>query len=131
MHGYEAERGQLPPAVVYGEDGTPLHSWRVLILPYIAQEHLYRKFKLNEPWDSPQNIQLLSQMPSAFAPPPSMAKKIPQYQTICHVFVGKGTAFDGRTGLRTKSDFPDGASNTILVVEAGKPVPWTKPEDLH
>jgi RNA polymerase sigma factor (sigma-70 family) len=25
----------------------------------------------------------------------------------------------------------DGTSNTILIVEAGNPVPWTKPEDLH
>jgi predicted RNase H-like nuclease (RuvC/YqgF family) len=28
------------------------------------------------------------------------------------------------------ADFPDGTSNTLLVVEAGKAVPWTKPEDL-
>ncbi len=27
-------------------------------------------------------------------------------------------------------DIPDGASNTLLVVEGGTPVPWTKPEDL-
>ncbi len=26
---------------------------------------------------------------------------------------------------------PDGTSNTILIIEAGNPVPWTKPEDLH
>ena len=27
--------------------------------------------------------------------------------------------------------FVDGTSNTILIIEAGNPVPWTKPEDLH
>ena len=27
--------------------------------------------------------------------------------------------------------FTDGTSNTILIVEAGNAVPWTKPEDLH
>ena len=27
-------------------------------------------------------------------------------------------------------DFPDGTSNTILLVEAGEAVPWTKPADL-
>ena len=26
---------------------------------------------------------------------------------------------------------PDGTSNTIIIIEAGNPVPWTKPEDLH
>jgi hypothetical protein len=25
----------------------------------------------------------------------------------------------------------DGTANTILIIEAGNPVPWTKPEDLH
>lgn len=29
------------------------------------------------------------------------------------------------------ASFPDGTSNIILIVEAGNPVPWTKPEDLH
>ncbi len=28
-------------------------------------------------------------------------------------------------------DFTDGTSNTILVIEAGNPVPWTKPEELE
>ena len=27
-------------------------------------------------------------------------------------------------------DLPDGTSNTILVIEAGAPVSWTKPDDL-
>ena len=32
--------------------------------------------------------------------------------------------------MKIPGDFPDGTSNTFLVVEAGEPVPWTKPEDL-
>jgi hypothetical protein len=32
---------------------------------------------------------------------------------------------------RLPASFTDGTSNTILIVEAGNPVPWTKPEDLH
>ncbi len=27
-------------------------------------------------------------------------------------------------------DFTDGTSNTILAVEAGRDIPWTKPEDI-
>ncbi|HEV3385870.1 MAG TPA: hypothetical protein VG097_13720, partial [Gemmata sp.] len=30
----------------------------------------------------------------------------------------------------TWADFPDGLSNTLLVVEAGDPVPWSKPSEL-
>jgi hypothetical protein len=130
MHNYNDEHGRLPPAVVHGEDGKPLYSWRVLILPYIEQQKLYQKFNLDEAWDSPHNIELLSEMPATYAPPPGKRANVPAYQTVCKVFVGKGAAFEGRNGLRIPADFPDGTSNTILVIEAGEPVPWTKPEDL-
>jgi hypothetical protein len=130
MHNYHDTHGRLPPAVVYGADGKPLVSWRVLILPFIEQLDLYEQFRLDEPWDSPHNLRLLSQMPRTYAPPPGKAWKVPPYHTVCHVFVGPGTAFEGQEGLQFPSDFPDGLSNTLLFVEAGEPVPWTKPEDL-
>src|SRR5207248_9630603 len=41
-----------------------------------------------------------------------------------------GAAFGGRQGLRF-ADFRDGTSITLLVVEAARAVPWTKPEDLE
>ena len=41
------------------------------------------------------------------------------------------TAFIKGVATRIPASFPDGTSNTILIVEAGNPVPWTKPEDLH
>jgi hypothetical protein len=115
---------------VCSPEGKPLLSWRVAVLPYIEQGDLYKQFHLDEPWDSPHNITLLSKMPVIYRAPGSKAKKIPPNHTICHVFVGKGAAFEGREGVRFPRDFPDGTSNTILVVEAGEPVPWTKPEDL-
>ncbi len=130
MHNYDSVHGRLPPAVVYGEDGTPLHSWRVLVLPYIEQERLYKQFRLDEPWDSPHNTQLLPRMPSIYVPPPGKVALLPPHHTVCHVFVGKGAAFEGREGLNLQTDFPDGTCNTFLVVEAGPPVPWTKPQDL-
>jgi hypothetical protein len=129
MHNYQGKHGRLPPAVVYGEDGTPLHSWRVLILPFIEQEPLFRRFKLDEPWDSPHNIQLLPEMPRVFAPYDGSTASKP-HTTFYQVFVGKGAAFEGSNGLRLDKDFPDGTSSTFLIVEAGEAVPWTKPADL-
>jgi hypothetical protein len=116
---------------VYGPDGTPLHSWRVLILPYLEDRGLYEQFRLDEPWDSPHNLGLLDRMPSAYAPPGHKKDLVPPHHTVCHVFVGKGTPFEGPGGLKWADGFPDGASNTLLLVEAGPPVPWTKPEDLR
>src|SRR5262249_8721157 len=115
--------------VVYGDDGRPLYSWRVLLLPLIGEEALYNDFHLDEPWDSPHNIELVSRMPVTYAPPPGKRSKVPPGHTVIHVFVGKGAAFEGRTGLPLGA-FTDGTSNTVLLIEAGKPVPWSSPEDL-
>jgi hypothetical protein len=130
MHGYDQAHGSLPPAVVYGPNGRPLLSWRVLLLPYLEQNELFKEFKLDEPWDSPHNLPLLSRMPNVYAPPPGKAWKLPPHHTVMQVFVGKRTAFEGPRGLSLKTDFPDQLSNTILVVEGGPAVPWTKPDDL-
>jgi hypothetical protein len=115
---------------VYGPDGRPLYSWRVLLLPYIEQEELYNEFRLDEPWDSEHNIRLLERMPATYAAPKHKRSRIPPNHTVCHVFVGPGTAFEGPAGIKM-DDFPDGLSNTLLIVEAGEPVPWTKPEEIE
>jgi RNA polymerase sigma factor (sigma-70 family) len=114
------------PAVP-GAGGKPLLSWRVALLPYLEQGALYRQFKLDEPWDSPHNKKLLAKIPAIYAPVrgPSRVEGGTYYQA----FVGQGAGFEPHQMLRLTS-FLDGTSNTILVVEAARPVPWTKPEDL-
>jgi hypothetical protein len=129
MLNYSDTHGKLPPAVVYSKDGRPLLSWRVLILPYLEEDKLYNQFKLDEPWDSPNNLPLLGQMPLVYALPPRKARGVPPNHTICHVFVGPGTAFEDPNGQKLR-DFPDGISNTVLIFEGGVPVPWTKPEEI-
>jgi hypothetical protein len=129
LHNFESKHGHLPPAAVRSGDGKPLLSWRVLILPYIEQQELYDQFKLDEPWDSEHNIKLLEKMPSTYAQPRRKAGSVPPYHTICHVFVGEGTLFERREG-QPLTDITASPSMVFLVVEAGEPVPWTKPDDL-
>jgi hypothetical protein len=128
MHNYQAVHGRLPPAVVYGEDGRPLLSWRVLLLPFLEQQELHGRFKLDEPWDSTHNRELLKDMPRVFRPYDGSSPPEPN-TTFYQVFVGKGTAFADRAGTRP-IDLPGGTSATFLIVEAGTAVPWTKPEDI-
>jgi hypothetical protein len=127
IHGYHDTFGQLPPAVVRDKNGQPLYSWRVAILPFLEQNTLYQKFRLDEPWDSPHNKPLSLTTPKCFLPSGGSRDEdgLTRYQAL----VGPGTAFE-RPGL-TWNDFPDGLSSTILVVEAGDPVPWSKPVDLN
>ncbi|MBM4071677.1 MAG: DUF1559 domain-containing protein [Planctomycetes bacterium] len=51
MHSYQGQNGSFPPAVHYSKEGKPLLSWRVLILPYIEQQELFKEFRLDEPWE--------------------------------------------------------------------------------
>lgn len=127
MHNYHDAYNGLPAQAIYSKDGKPLLSWRVAILPFIEQDNLYRQFKLNEPWDSAHNKKLLSKMPAVYAPPGIKTKE--KYTTFYRVFAGPGTVFEGKKCV-TLRDIKDGTSNTILVVEAGQAVPWTKPDEL-
>jgi hypothetical protein len=129
MHNYESTHGSLPPHAVYGKDGRPLLSWRVLILPFVEGDDLYKKFRLDEPWDSPHNLALLPEMPMIYGRYDRGTTKEP-HTTFYQVFVGPGAAFEGRKGMKLAEDFPDGNSETILMVEAGEAVPWSKPDDL-
>jgi prepilin-type processing-associated H-X9-DG protein len=119
--------GHLPAQAVFGQDGKPQLSWRVMILPYIEQDALYKEFHLDEPWDSEHNKKLLARMPKTFAMPGSPKGTT---DTSYLGFVGKGAFFEGKKGLKFPAEFSDGTSNTIMFVEAAKGVPWTKPEDL-
>jgi hypothetical protein len=134
MHSYSSARWHFPPAAVFDKDGRPLLSWRVLLLPYLEEEALYKRFHLDEPWDSPHNIKLLDQMPDVFAiPAEGIGERADSHSTFFQVFVGPGAAFEGREGIEYSNqyrDFPDGTSNTILVFTASRAVPWTKPEDV-
>jgi prepilin-type processing-associated H-X9-DG protein len=126
LHNYHDANGAFPPAAVYDKDGKALLSWRVLILPYVDQDALYKEFRLNEAWDSPHNKKLLAKMPKVYAAPAANARRD---STFYQALVGPGAAFEGKRGIRI-TDFIDGTSNTWLVAEAAKAVPWTKPEEL-
>ncbi len=127
FHNYRYVFKRFPTAAIYSQEGKPLLSWRVAILPYIEQKTLYQRFNLNEPWDSPHNKALLDDMPEEFAPPG--ADKGKGHLTHYRVFTGPGTLFADRWPARL-TNIRDGPSNTLLVIEAREPVPWTKPDDL-
>jgi prepilin-type processing-associated H-X9-DG protein len=127
MYNYESAHGQFPAAALYGADGSPLLSWRVVILPYLEQESLYRQFHLDEPWDSPHNKPLGDRMPSVFRCPSEI---IPNGLTTYVVVVDPRSIFTGTPQGVSLSNVNDGTANTLTVVETANPVPWSKPEDV-
>ncbi len=129
MHNYNDVNGHFPAQAIYDKSGKPLLSWRVMILPYIEQNQLYNEFHLDEPWDSEHNKKLLEKMPKTLASPSQSAESLKKFETPYQGFAGKEAFFDGKDGIKI-TDIPDGTSNTIMLVDTAKTVPWTKPDDI-
>ncbi|HEY1188452.1 MAG TPA: DUF1559 domain-containing protein [Gemmata sp.] len=121
----DANEGRLPDDIA-DKDGRYVLSWRVALLPLIGEEKLFKQFKLDEPWDGPNNKKLIDQMPKLYAPARGKAKA---GETFYQRFVGKGTLWPEK-GAYTLAQIADGTSNTALIVESGAPVTWTRPADL-
>jgi len=128
MHNYHDAYKCFPPAYIPDENGQPMHSWRVLILPYLECGTLYDQYDFDEPWDSPANLALADGMPSVFRCPsdPTSGPTETGYAMI----VGPKALSDGPTATPIR-EILDGTSNTIMVVEAsGCGINWLEPRDL-
>ncbi|MHB0961528.1 MAG: DUF1559 family PulG-like putative transporter [Pirellulaceae bacterium] len=117
---YQHERGTLPPAYTVNADGKPLHSWRVLLLPYLGQQEVFNKLRLDEPWDSEHNRQFQDASPAIYQCPSATFQP---GQTTYSVIVGENTAFAAGAG-KSLDDF---GINLLLVVEREQPVGWMAP----
>lgn len=127
LHIHQDSYGFLPKAGGMDRNIKGKLSWRVAILPFIEQQNLYQQFKLDEPWDSPNNKRLIPRMPKLYVSP--FAPTEPG-KTHYKVFVGPDTMFDPRKNI-SLVNIPDGTANTIMLAEGGDPVIWTKPDDFE
>lgn len=128
MHNYHDVYQSFPPQYTVDAQGRPLHSWRTLLLPYLEQNALYSQINLNEPWNSPHNSALSSQIPVIYRCP---ADDDPQSTMTNYVGVaGKGTIWEGNKHLKMY-DITDGTSNTLMFLETkGAGIHWMEPRDL-
>lgn len=120
-------------------------SWRVLLLPFLDQKELFAQFKLDEPWDSETNKKLIEKMPAVFAPPKGTSVAVKTGETYSQVitlatllpnevrtpvFQHPALICIQKTPACHIHGVIDGTSRTFLVIEASKPIIWTKPEDV-
>ncbi|MBW3538958.1 MAG: DUF1559 domain-containing protein [Planctomycetes bacterium] len=124
---YHETYGHFPPAYSVDEEGRPLLSWRVLLLPFLDYAPLYRKFDLKKPWDDPHNLELLKFMPPFYRS--SLAEEKSETTSYAGVF-GPGCMFEGSEPVKL-SDVTDEIDKTLMVGEVkGAGIPWTKPQDI-
>jgi hypothetical protein len=116
-----------PPTYIADKNGKPMHSWRILIQPYLEREEIYKACNFNEPWDGPNNRKLAT-------------INIPLFQCSSDVQTAGKTSFFAVVGPeaawaadrgRKLDEFSDGPDQTLLLIEAaGRGVNWMEPKDL-
>ena len=139
----------LPPAITLGVDRHPKHSWRPLILNHVvASRPVYDK---DDAWDGPMNVRLINGHRFHFEKPSKNTKDIgpydgpldfsKSYRCCAHkstidysanvvAVTGRETLWPG-TEARQLANIPDGANNTILLVETRTvDLYWSEPKDL-
>jgi hypothetical protein len=118
-----ADRKTLPPVNITDSNGRPILSWRVALLPYLDEKKLFHSFRLNEPWDSPENLKNLEKIPDCYVfpfDPDSRKHGLTCFRTIR----GNNGSFGGRAPIMSEQ-----GGDFVLVLESSELVKWTMPDE--
>lgn len=132
LHYYHDQYGTFPPAYIADSSGRPMHSWRVLILPFLDQQQLYAEYRFDEPWNGPHNSTLELRIRDLFACSKELGQRKGQQETMTSYLavVGPDTMWPDARVVRLR-DVTDDQSKTILLVEvANSGINWMEPRDL-
>jgi hypothetical protein len=127
LQNYHDKFRRFPPAYVAHADGKPMHSWRVLVLPYIEEREMYAQYNFSEPWNGPNNRRFADKMPSTFRCPLAPGDS---NETNYVAVVGPLTVWPGSQSSKLRM-ISDGSSKTISIVEVNNSgINWLEPRDL-
>ena len=124
MHNYHDVHDAMPPLYTVDKNGKPLHSWRVLFLPYLEQQGLYQQIRLDEPWDSEHNRQFHNVRIPLYTCPSNSTNGCTYVGIAGEGFV---PAKEAGSKDRTFSAITDGMSNTLMIIEVKQGFCWMDP----
>jgi hypothetical protein len=126
MQLHQEQMGRLPTDIL-DREGRPLLSWRVQLLPFLEQDGLFRRFRLDEAWDSPHNRQLIAEIPRVYLDPVTGREPTTRYLQPR----GDDTVFlCDRPWLALGMPADLGAKILVVEVDDDHTVVWTRPKDL-
>ena len=145
LHNYYDVHKTFPWAITYAADGTPMHSWRVRIMPFI--EVPWGPYDFREPWNGLHNRDLTDEVRETYSdkegthfvpliPPVYRCPSAPSSQNqICTNYVmliddrpGKPNGPPNRPGSVPASF--DELSAVIIIEIADSDIHWMEPRDV-
>ncbi len=127
---YQKEHGHLPPPYLADDSGQRMHSWRVLILPYLGYDELYARYRFDEPWNGPNNSLLRDEVVQVYRCPKD-TEAATAGNTSYLAVVGQSALWSGPKSTMLVRPAGFGAPPRLLVVEVpNSGVGWTEPRDL-
>jgi hypothetical protein len=127
---YHDHHGCYPLPCTRNEAGRPMHSWRVLVLPYLINNSI--EYDLNEPWNSPGNRKVFAAYEHLYRCP--TAQSWPPYSGTTNyvAVVGRRAARRHMDASQKDLDSQQQKADTFLIVEtANSEIPWKEPKDIY
>ncbi|MFO0922534.1 MAG: DUF1559 domain-containing protein [Pirellulales bacterium] len=128
LHQYRSDHGSFPPIVTKDAEGRPLHSWRVLILPYLEEKALYDRIDLSQPWDAPINQPLHAQCPEVYRC--TKSPLLEGHTTYQAILDSKAWSQKYESSSHKKNDKFD-SRESVMVMESyqDQTIRWMDPKD--
>lgn len=129
IQNYRDATGEFPPICVRDKDGTPLYSWRVLLLPSFGLDDIYERFDRMAAWNSPKNSALAKEVSERVAPLFRCPNDRPGHEDWA-TFLALTTK-DGHNPERlTVTGRGPMPTRPVIVDVHGSGIHWMAPEDM-
>ncbi len=127
---YHDQYGYYPLPCTRDERGRPMHSWRLLILPYLTSQNV--SYDRKEPWDSPSNRKELEKFRHGYCCPTAQGWPPPSTTTNYVAVVGRRPAWRHMDASQKNLDSQQQKADTFLIVEmANSAIQWSEPKDIY
>jgi hypothetical protein len=149
FHNYHDVHKEFPPAIIYASDGTPMHSWRVLIAPFLMQNAFYDCYDFADVWNGPTNQWLTDEVPDDFGLPGKYGTMVFDAAYLCYrcpgarrsqnrMFTNYVMLIDNRPGQPNGPPHRPGSASPaqpgdlhVIVLEiADSDIHWMEPRDV-
>ena len=129
---YHDVHGCYPLPCTRDKLGRPMHSWRLLILPFFTSYNVDGYYDLNEPWDSPSNRKALAEFGNVYCCLTAQGWPPRSTTTNYVAVVGRTPAWRQVDANQKDLDSQQQKADTFLIVEmANSAIQWSEPKDIY